>query len=92
VPHEALAGGMLAWALADSPWAHLVERQRFDQVLAGVQALQPTRIFSSHLPAATGTSLEHFLQVLRSVPDAEPALAPNHEEFQYMLSAMLAVQ
>jgi hypothetical protein len=90
VPHEALAGGMLAWALADSPWAHLVERQRFDQVLAGVRALQPTRIFSSHLPAATGTSLEHFLQVLGSVPDAEPALAPNHEEFGHMLSAMLA--
>jgi glyoxylase-like metal-dependent hydrolase (beta-lactamase superfamily II) len=92
VPHEALAGGMLAWALADSPWAHLVERRRFDEVLAGVRALRPTRIFSSHLPAATGTSLEHFLQVLGSVPDAEPALAPNHDEFQHMLSAMLAVR
>ena len=92
VPHEALAGGMLAWALADSPWAHLVDRQRFDQVLARVRALQPTRIFSSHLPAATGTSLEHFLQVLGSVPDAEPALAPNHDEFGHMLSAMLAAR
>jgi glyoxylase-like metal-dependent hydrolase (beta-lactamase superfamily II) len=90
VPHEALAGGMLAWAMSDSPWAHLVDRALFAEVLAGVRALQPTRIFSSHLPAATGTSLEHFLQVLASVPDAEPALAPNHEEFGYMLSAMLA--
>ena len=92
VPHEALAGGMLAWALTDSPWAHLVDRQRFATVLNGVRALQPTRIFSSHLPAATGTSLERFLQVLESVPDAEPAVAPDNEQFAHMLASMLAVR
>ena len=43
-------------------------------------------------PAANGTSLERFLQVLESVPDAEPAVAPNHEEFGYMLAAMTAPQ
>lgn len=92
VPQDALAGGMSAWATADSPWAHLLDRQRFAEVLDGVRALQPTRIFSSHLPAASGTSLERFLQVLESVPDAEPALAPNHEEFAQMLAAMVATQ
>jgi hypothetical protein len=90
VPADALAGGMMAWAMADSPWAHIVDRQRFGQVLDGVRRLQPTRIFSSHLPAASGTSLENFLQVLESVPDAEPALPPNHEEFGLMLAAMMA--
>ena len=75
VPHEALAGGMVAWATADSPWAHIVDRQRFGQVLDGVRRLQPTRILSSHLPAANGTSLERFLEVLESVPDAEPAVS-----------------
>jgi hypothetical protein len=90
VPHEALAGGMVAWATSDSPWAHIVDRQRFGQVLEGVRRLQPARILSSHLPAANGTSLEHFLQVLESVPDAEPAVAPNHQEFGYMLAAMMA--
>ena len=92
VPHDALAGGMRAWATADSPWAHLVDRERFGQVLEGVRRLQPTRIFSSHLPAAKGTSLERFLEVLESVPDAEPAIPPNHEEFGYMLAAMTAPQ
>ena len=92
VPHDALAGGMLAWATSDSPWAHLVDRQRFGQVLEGVRSLQPTRIFSSHLPAASGTSLARFLEVLESVPDAEPAVAPNHEEFGYMLAAMAPPQ
>lgn len=64
VPEDALTGGMLAWATADSPWAHL--------------------------PAASGTSLERFLQVMESVPDAEPAVAPSHQEFAHMLAAMMA--
>jgi hypothetical protein len=81
VPADALAGGMQMWAASDSPWAHLLDRQRFGQVLDGVLRLQPTRILSSHLPASSGTSLERFLQVLESVPDAEPAVAPSHEEF-----------
>lgn len=51
---------------------------------------QPTRIFSSHLPAATGTSLETFLGRLESVPDAEPAVPPNSEEFAQMVAAMTA--
>ena len=92
VPHDALAGGMRAWATADSPWAHLLDRRRFAQVLDGMHRLQPSRIFSSHLPAASGTSLERFLQVLESVPDAEPAVAPDHEEFAQMLAAMTAAQ
>ncbi len=92
VPHDALAGGMRGWAAADSPWSHLVDRSRFGEVLDGVRRLQPTGIFSSHLPAASGTSLERFLQVLESVPDAEPAVAPDHEEFAQMLAVMMATQ
>jgi hypothetical protein len=92
VPHEALVGGMVAWATVDSPWAHLTDRQRFGQVLDGVRRLQPSRIFSSHLPAASGTSLENFLEVLESVPDAEPAVAPDQEQFAQMLAGMLAAQ
>ena len=29
VPPEVLAGGMLGWATSDSPWAHIVDRERF---------------------------------------------------------------
>ncbi len=52
VPQEALAGGMLTWATSDSPWAHAPDRQRFSEVLERVRRLQPTRVLSSHLPAA----------------------------------------
>ena len=90
VPADALAGGMQAWATSDSPWAHIVDRERFGEVLDGVRRLQPTHILSSHLPAARGASLERFLQVLEAVPDAEPAVAPDHEGFVHMLAAMMA--
>ena len=92
VPPEALAGGMLGWATSDSPWAHIVDRQRFGDVLAAVRTLQPTRIFSSHLPAASGQSLDQFLQVLETVPDAEPFVPPSHEEFGHLLAAINAAQ
>jgi hypothetical protein len=92
VPEDVLAGGMQAWATADSPWVHLLDRHRFGQVLEGVRRLQPSRILSSHLPAADGTSLESFLKVLGSVPDAEPAVAPNDEEFTYMVAALTEMQ
>ena len=88
VPAEALAGGMLGWAALDSPWTHLLDRAQFSQVLDRVRRLQPTTILSSHLPAAPGTSIEKFLGILETVPDAEPAVAPSADEFKQMLEAM----
>ncbi|MDQ4129879.1 MAG: MBL fold metallo-hydrolase [Actinomycetota bacterium] len=90
VPSDVLAGGMQAWATADSPWAHIVDRQLYGEVLEGVRRLRPTRIFSSHLPAASGTSLDRFLEVLTSVPDAQPAVSPDNDEFAQMLAAITA--
>lgn len=88
VAPEALAGGMLGWATSDSPWAHLVDRERFAKVLARVRDLQPARILSSHLPAARGDSLDSLLRVLETVPDAEAFVPPSYEEFGFMLAAM----
>jgi glyoxylase-like metal-dependent hydrolase (beta-lactamase superfamily II) len=85
VPADALAGGMVGWALTDSPWTHLVDPVKFADVLQGVRDLQPTAIFSAHLPAARGTSLRRFLDVVATVPDAPPVVAPSHEEFTAML-------
>ena len=42
---------------SDSPWTHLVDQERYHLVLEGVRTLQPSQIFSSHLPAASGASL-----------------------------------
>lgn len=92
VPREALAGGMVGWATSDSPWAHITDRSRFGQVLSNVRQLQPRHIFSSHLPAAKGTSLDEFLTVLETVPDAEPFMPPNAQEFAHMIEALNEMQ
>lgn len=92
VPPEALAGGMVGWATSDSPWAHVTDRAKFGEVLDRVRRIGPSMIFSSHLPAASGTSMEDFLRVLETVPDAEPFMPPNSEEFVHMIEAMAAEQ
>jgi len=92
VPPEALAGGMLGWATSDSPWVHLTESAEFAQVLDRVRRIRPDRIYSSHLPAASGTSLEDFLSVLQRVPSAERFVPPSSEEFAQMVAAMTEMQ
>jgi glyoxylase-like metal-dependent hydrolase (beta-lactamase superfamily II) len=92
VPPEALAGGMLGWATFDSPWVHLTEPAGFGQVLDRVRRLQPTRIFSGHLPAADGTALEDFLAVLQQVPTAERFVPPDAAQFTQMIEALTEMQ
>lgn len=92
VPPEVLAGGMVGWATSDSPWAHVLDRAQFGEVLDRVRQIRPSRIFSSHLPAADGTSMDEFLKVLETVPDAEPFVPPNAEEFSHLIEAMAAAQ
>ena len=65
---------------------------RFNQILDRVRRLQPTRIYSSHLPAASGTSLDEFLGVLEKVPDAEPFMPPDSQQFAEMIAAMAVEQ
>jgi glyoxylase-like metal-dependent hydrolase (beta-lactamase superfamily II) len=92
VPPEALAGGMLGWATSDSPWVHLTEPAEFGRVLDRVRQLRPTRIFSSHLPAADGTALEDFLTVLEQVPTADRFVPPDADEFARMVDALTEQQ
>ncbi len=92
VPPEALAGGMVGWATSDSPWAHITDRAKFGEVLERVRAIAPSRIFSSHLPAADGSSMDEFIKILEMVPDAEEFAPPNAEQFGHMIEAMTAAQ
>ena len=92
IPREVLAGGMLGWATSDSPWLHVADTQQFGRVLQKVRELQPSRIFSAHLPPVSGAGLEDFIKVFESVPNAEPFMPPNAEQFTEMIQAMTAAQ
>ena len=84
---EELVGGMTAWTALDSPWAHLVDRSRFAESLDEVRKLGSTSVFSNHLPAVTGR-IEDLLKIVAAVPDAEPFVAPNAEQFAQIAAAM----
>ncbi len=92
VSPEVLAGGMIGWATSDSPWVHITDQAEFGQVLDRVRQIEPRRIFSSHLPAASGTALEDFLRVLQQVPTAERFVPPDSEQFAQMIKAMAEMQ
>jgi len=92
VSPEALAGGMIGWATSDSPWVHITDEAEFGQILHRVREIQPRRIFSSHLPVASGTALEEFLRVLQQVPTAERFVPPDSEQFAEMIKAMAEMQ
>lgn len=86
-----LTGGMVGWATFDTPWARIVDEERFARILDGVRRLQPSRILASHLPAAGGDRVERFLQLLGGLRHAEPFVAPDHEAFDQMVAAMAAL-
>ncbi|MGY1778713.1 MBL fold metallo-hydrolase [Geodermatophilus sp. SYSU D01036] len=92
VSPEALAGGMIGWATSDSPWVHITDEAEFGRVLDRVRQIEPRRIFSSHLPVASGTELEEFLRVLARVPTAERFVPPDSEQFADMIKAMAQAQ
>jgi hypothetical protein len=83
-----LVAGMRTWATFDAPWAHLVDHERFDPVVEQVTRLSPTTIFSSHLPAASGTSTAQLVKLLKSVPDADPFVPPDEEAFGAIVAGL----
>ena len=85
-----LAQGMVGWAVADSPWAHMVDQSKYGEALDRIGRIEPKLILSSHLPPAGGTSTQNFLKVLATVPDAEPFVGPNQAQIEQMLAQMEA--
>jgi hypothetical protein len=86
IPEEDLKAGMVAWATSDSPWAHIVDKEKFGRALERTRELNPNLILSSHLAPAVGTLIGSFLEVLASVPDAEPFVAPNQADLEQMMA------
>ncbi len=81
-----VTSGQVRWATVDSSWVHDVDRGAFAAKLEQWRALEPTRIYSSHLPPAPGSMLSMFVDSLAQVPDA-----PRFEGLdQAALESMLA--
>ncbi|UDY34976.1 MBL fold metallo-hydrolase [Dermatobacter hominis] len=96
-PHQAfdeiaddeLLAGMTAWATFDSPWLHLTDRARLDGVLGELRAIGAERIVPSHLPPVLDGA-DRLLDVLATIPDAEPFVPPSADDFAEVVAAMTA--
>jgi glyoxylase-like metal-dependent hydrolase (beta-lactamase superfamily II) len=89
ITEDELIGGMTVWTTFDSPWTHLTDRSRFEQVLDGISTLAPQRILSGHLPPVVGR-LDQLLNIVTSVPDADPFQAPDAAAFAQIAQALTA--
>jgi hypothetical protein len=82
-----LATGMITWTTFDSPWTHITDLHAFHRTLDEVTRLEPKRIMSGHLPAAVGR-IDEFLELVASVPDAEPFVPPDAAAFNAILAGI----
>ncbi|MCZ7372783.1 MAG: MBL fold metallo-hydrolase [Candidatus Methanoperedens sp.] len=82
-----LARGMVTWALADNPWVHWFDPDKFSQKLDKIRQMAPKMILSTHLPPARNKT-EQFLKLLADVPTLEPFVAPNQAALEQMLAQM----
>ncbi len=79
--------GMCGWAVADSPWIHIADPDKFNQTLDPIRKLDPKIILSGHLPPAIGRS-KQLIDTLAKTPTIEPFVAPNQEALEQMLAMM----
>jgi hypothetical protein len=85
---EQLRQSQTFWVMADSPWLCRVDRGLFGRDLDAVRALAPSSVLSSHLPAASGSSLERMLANLEAATGGEPFVGPDQAALEQMLASM----
>ncbi len=76
----------LLWAAIDSPWVHLVDRTKYDPTVAELRALDPSGIFSTHLPPAIGMNRQ-LLDTLVEAPDGPVFVGPDQAALEELLAS-----
>jgi len=99
VPHDAtdlsdqeLRQGQIFWATVDSPWLHNTDTALFAKGLNAIRDMNPTMIFSSHLPAAPGHMTERLLASVHDVPTAQPFAGPDQAALEQLLTEMTGTE
>jgi flavorubredoxin len=89
---DELRQGQVFWATIDSPWLHNVDTATFAKQLNSIREIDPTMVFSSHLPAAPGTIMDRLLASLEAVPAAQPFVGPDQAALGQLLADMITAQ
>jgi hypothetical protein len=89
---DELRQGQVFWATIDSSWLHNVDTATFAKQLNSIREIDPTMVFSSHLPAAPGTIMDRLLASLEAVPAAQPFVGPDQGALGQLLADMITAQ
>lgn len=81
-----LRAGQLLWAGVDSPWVHNIDPAKFRATIEPIRALDPSAVYSSHLPAAHGLN-RTLLEMLDETPASPPFVGPDQAALEAMLAS-----
>ncbi|MGA8847606.1 MAG: MBL fold metallo-hydrolase [Nocardioides sp.] len=76
----------LLWAAIDSPWVHLVDRSKYDPTVHQLRELDPTAIFSTHLPPAFGLN-DQLVDLLLEAPNGPAYVGPDQAALEELLAS-----
>jgi hypothetical protein len=76
----------LLWASIDSPWVHSVDRSLYGDNVGAIRDLDPSGIFSSHLPPAVGLN-QQLIDTLVEAPDGPMFAGPDQAALESLLAS-----
>ena len=76
------------WVMADSPWLCKVDGGLFAKDLDAVPPTVTRPVLSSHLPAASGASLDRMLAPSTAARAASPFVGPDQAALEQMMASM----
>ena len=91
VPETAFWQGFQMFASAISPWLHLADQGKLEARLAGLRALQPKVVLSSHGPVVRGRT-DALLDALAAVPAMDPFVGPDQAEMMQIMAGLRTAQ
>jgi hypothetical protein len=86
VPADERRAAQLLWAAIDSPWVHSVDRAKYDPQVDALRRLDPSGIFSSHLPPAIGLN-DVLVAGLLEAPDGPAFVGPDQAALEALLAS-----
>jgi hypothetical protein len=76
----------LLWASIDSPWVHSVDPVKYQATIDPMRALDPSAIFSTHLPPAVG-ELDRLWEMAAMAPANPGFIGPDQEALEQLLAS-----
>ena len=82
--------GFTTFQLWNSPWATMLDRTRFHEACASIEALGVTTIATGHGPTIGPSQVDRAFEMLRSIPDQQIPPQPGQPVLDEIIAGILA--